>query len=160
MTEFELPYIIAQREWDEETNGLPMDFQNPPSIHRTVINYSPDNNIIHCGFIYHARLTDDFPKTHFQEDPHNRLQFKPKIIVGNPETDMVCLFSFHETVKMLYDWRNTLRHPEVNGDTILNWCNLVLGTKADILNSNHTPISREKLGFNWIPLDINWPSKI
>ena len=154
----ELPFQTVIREWDEETGGLPMDFIRTATLENVLLIHDSKQNRASPGFIFKATFKDDFPEKNFRENPKNILTFQTRAIKNSFEKDRVGLFNYHQIMRILTTWRTSLYRPTINGDPLLEWCNSLVGTYADLyFPGTDWTVPREKLGFTWNSITVDWP---
>jgi 8-oxo-dGTP pyrophosphatase MutT (NUDIX family) len=154
----ESPYKTAVREWKEETGGLPMEFDRKPELSRTLFVYNQLQNKVSLGFIFSTSFKNGYEDKTFERDPKDILRFKTKPVDNGFEKDFVGLFNYHDIREILENWREKLYLPEINGDTLLNWCNSL----AECYTGLYVPeinltILRKELDFTWTPIEVGWP---
>lgn len=143
----EHPYEALEREWNEETGGLPFKFVRKPIFTDTL--YVNQMSKISIGFIYSAFLTDDVA---------NSLR-TPKPVVGDEDIDQVELCNCYRLEEILKNWQTMLTHPEINGQTVLNWLNKVDRNHDEIsfsgVISTYPKLSDYGMNFNVTSLGIS-----
>jgi len=152
----ELPQETIIREWNEETGNLPMDFRYPPHLENPVLIHSPGEKA-RMGFVFSTSLNYGFVERFFHRNPNQILRYMPRRIKQSYgfETDMVGLFNCNQLMKMLKSWEDKLYKPQINADTLLDWCNYLVSSYTSLyFGGSNWETTREELGFTWQQIKV------